>query len=1236
MKNHLAFCLFAAYTLPVSLLFCPARAQEVSFEHITVEDGLPANVVFSLLQDRYGFIWLGTSNGLVRYDGVNMTVFQHDPDNPDSPAFRIAYSLLEDSKGNLWIGSAYSGLFYLNRATERFTHYYHDPQDSTSLSADAIAFIHEDRRGDIWLVTGDLDYPNRLTHYLDRLDPETGIITRFRHNQDDPHSLGSDQVSYFQVSLINNIAFLEDSGGNVWVGTEGINSDGEITGGGLNRYDVETGTFTHYRHDSNSPHSLSHDRVRNLYEDSEGRLWIGTEGGGVNLLNPETESFTHFRHDPDDPNSLSSDVAAVVYEDRFGDLWIITDSGLDCLDTKTRTFTHYRHIPDDPTTPSHQMVLPFYEDEQDNLWIITHAHELNCFDRETKTFTRYAHDTSDPGSFNSGTSIRSYLVDRSDILWVGTHHAGLNKLDLTRPMFHHYWHNKDEINRVSDNYIQALYEAPSEPGIIWIGTGEGLDRLDRSTVKFTHYKHDPDNPGSIGEGSIRAVYEDKQGRFWVGSTSGGLCQMDRETGLFTCITHAGDDPTNVSLIDIWCITEDRQSKLWLGTTSRGLNVFDPETNTFTGYAHDPDDPGSLSSNEVLTVHEDSEGRMWIGTNDGGLNLFDRDTETFTAYSNLLSGPFCVTTIYEDREGRLWLGDHYAGLLLFDRETGTNTSYNIAQGLPSNAVRGIAEDDSGHLWIGTSGGLARFDPEEEVFYVYDDTKGIDFWRALKSKEGHIFFGTVSYGFFAFDPADIRGNPSPPQAAFTDFRLFDKKVQIGYNSPLRQHISLAEKITLTHSLNDLSIGYAGLHFSRPEEITYRYQLEGYEANWRDVGTSRTAIYPNLPPGDYTFRVQAASVDGIWSEEDASVLVTVLPPWWRTTWAYVLYSMFLIGAVVGAFRVQRSRIVRKEREIAQIREAELKAESAELRATSAELQAKASDAQARTLEVENERNRIEVEKARELEKAYKKLKTTQAQLIQSEKMASLGQLTAGIAHEIKNPLNFVNNFSEVNAEVAEELADLLAKYGHTLPEGIGEEMDDLLSSIKVNATHISKHGKRADSIVNSMMEHAREGGGQRLHVGLNPFVEENISLSHNSMLAQHPDLEVEIERNFDEAVGNLEMSPQEMGRALINVLNNAFDAVIRKKETAGESFEPTVRVETSKVDSGVEIRVRDNGPGIPADIKERIFEPFFTTKPTGSGTGLGLSLAYDIVTQGHGGTMTVDSTEGKGATFVIWLPG
>ena len=277
-------------------------------------------------------------------------------------------------------------------------------------------------------------------------------------------------------------------------------------------------------------------------------------------------------------------------------------------------------------------------------------------------------------------------------------------------------------------------------------------------------------------------------------------------------------------------------------------------------------------------------------------------------------------------------------------------------------------------------------------------------------------------------------------------------------------------------------------------------------------------------------------------------------------------------------------------------------------------------------SERNRIELENARELVKAYEKLKATQAQLIQQEKMASLGQLTAGIAHQIKNPLNFVNNFAELNKELAEELAEALDQ---------GEDVTNLLFDLKQNAAHIAKHGQRANGIIRSMLEHARTQTGERRATDINALLEQYLALAYHGMHAGQPEFTVELERDYDEAVGKVEVVPQEISRVFLNLLNNAFNAVHESAVRINGPYLPTVTVSTRQLAGQVEIRVCDNGPGIPAAIQEKIFEPFFTTKPAGTGTGLGLSLSYDIVTQGHGGTLTVESTEGEGATFVITLP-
>ncbi len=274
-------------------------------------------------------------------------------------------------------------------------------------------------------------------------------------------------------------------------------------------------------------------------------------------------------------------------------------------------------------------------------------------------------------------------------------------------------------------------------------------------------------------------------------------------------------------------------------------------------------------------------------------------------------------------------------------------------------------------------------------------------------------------------------------------------------------------------------------------------------------------------------------------------------------------------------------------------------------------------------------------ELAQSLDGLKAAQDQLIQSEKLASLGRLTAGIAHEIKNPLNFVNNFADLSIDLAEDIAGEINKHRERLPEEVATDLDEWLADLRMNTEKIHEHGQRADGIVKAMMAHARGGEGERRPTNVNGLVEEYVNLAYHGMRASTPEFNVTIEREYDEAVGAVEMMPLEVGRVFINLFKNAFDAVRERSASVQGSYAPTVTVATRRTDDHVEIQVADNGSGISEEIREKIFEPFFTTKPAGQGTGLGLSLSYDIVTQGHGGTMTVESEEGEGAAFVVTLP-
>lgn len=285
-------------------------------------------------------------------------------------------------------------------------------------------------------------------------------------------------------------------------------------------------------------------------------------------------------------------------------------------------------------------------------------------------------------------------------------------------------------------------------------------------------------------------------------------------------------------------------------------------------------------------------------------------------------------------------------------------------------------------------------------------------------------------------------------------------------------------------------------------------------------------------------------------------------------------------------------------------------------------------------SERNRAELEEQRSkgqllYRKLHADLASAQAKLVQQEKLASLGQLTAGIAHEIKNPLNFVNNFSEVNVELVDELVDELRE------AGLLDRFGDLIEDLRQNSDAVRKHGKRADSIVRTMMQHASGGTGERQPVEMNELVSEHIDLAYHGRRAQATEFNVTLERDLADDVGKVPLVPQAIGRVLLNLLGNAFDALQEYAQSIDGPFEPRVSVSTRRIGAKVEIRVSDNGPGMSEEVRKKIFEPFFTTKSTGSGTGLGLSLSYDIVTQGHGGTLDVESEPGQGATFVIGLP-
>ena len=521
--------------------------------------------------------------------------------------------------------------------------------------------------------------------------------------------------------------------------------------------------------------------------------------------------------------------------------------------------------------------------------------------------------------------------------------------------------------------------------------------------------------------------------------------------------------------------------------------------------------------------------------------------------------------------------------------------------------------TGTVWAGTNAGLVEIDPEElEVVRTVTRRDGLidnEVWyygSVRTDQAGRVYFGTAN-GLSVYDPALDRQNTIGPAL----------------------HLRRAAYSETAEGYNEVVLEYAATSFASEEAVRYRTRLVGYETAWSPPTPETKTRYTNLPavlfPRAYTFEVIAHNGEGVWSPAPLAYTFEVAPPWWLRWWAVALYVVGALVAAGGVARVQRVRLLREVQQRARIREAEHRAERAAAEHAAAE-------ARARALQAENERKEVELTKARELEQAYHELRMTQAQLVQSEKMASLGQLTAGIAHEIKNPLNFVNNFARLSIELVDELRDELTARDHL---GAGDAVDTTLDDLTTMAAKVAEHGERADRIVKSMLEHSGGSGGTFQEVDVNAFVEEYVNLAYHGMRAKHSDFNVELVRDYDEAAGTVEAVPQELGRVLINLLYNAFQAV-REHGVPGDGTQAArVTAGTRRDGTTVEISVGDSGPGVPEEIRERIFEPFFTTKPAGEGTGLGLSLSYDIVTQLHGGQLRLEPEREGGATFVIALP-
>jgi signal transduction histidine kinase/ligand-binding sensor domain-containing protein/DNA-binding response OmpR family regulator len=657
-----------------------SQNQSLKFEHIGTGEGLSQINVFCIMQDSRGFMWIGTRDGLNRYDGYKFTIYNHSFQDDNTISNNQIADLIEDSAGNIWVATL-SGLNKFERKTGRFVRYLHNKNNINSISSNATNKLALDSNGNLWIGT--------QKGGLDCLDPKTNSFRHFVHSDYDTNSISDNNVS----------AVFEDSRHNLWAGT---------LGGGLNLFNRKNNSFSKYRHGL-AANSISDDNVNCIFEDKDHRIWIGTHDHGFNLFDPLKGTFRRYEHKDKDPNSLSSNTVYSINMDETGKLWVGTENGgVSILDIEKDRFTNFQHDDIDKNSIEGNTIYSICRDRLNNMWLGAFSGGINLLKRNTKSFTHYRHSLS-PNSLSNNFVLDLY-EDVNKNLWVATDGGGVDMFNQENGTVKHYKQQPAGKNGICGNYVLTVDQ--DDEGNFWFGTwADGLSIFNPKTNVFKNFKHDPADPKSLSGNNIYALIHTRDKKTWIGTYNWGLNVYDKQSNTFKSFRFDVNDPRSLSSDRVYSLLEDKQGNLWIGTFDGGLDLFDHATSTFIRFQHD-ENANSLSNNTVPDLFEDHKGNIWISTL-AGLNLFDPKTrhfKTFTKKDGLPSD--IIYAVREDNNGKIWIGTNN-GLSEYDPGTNKFNNYTVEDGLQADEFKSHSAFKSreGKLYFGGINGFNTFVPEQ---------------------------------------------------------------------------------------------------------------------------------------------------------------------------------------------------------------------------------------------------------------------------------------------------------------------------------------------------------------------------------------------------------------------------------------------------------------------------------------------------------------------------------------------
>nr|WP_294898805.1 two-component regulator propeller domain-containing protein [uncultured Pedobacter sp.] len=792
------------------------------------------------------FLIFNAIDGIAQDESLNFT----NINSRDGLSSNNVNAMLKDRNGFMWFATE-DGLNKFDG--QHFTIYRHIATNINSLSSNEINDLYEDQKGTLWVVTaaGLMSYNQTTDSFIDYpSEHKNGIIS-----------------------------VTSDKDGKIWVAAYD----------GLTILNPETKQLEPLKIKSDFEKQILTIPLIKVFIDTRNRVWICSREGLYQYLDKKGTVTRFYPFDNSTDHTVQS-----IYEDEKGNLWLATNNGLSMMRSDGKGFVNYRYDPNDKNTINSNIVYAIAGDKNGEIWVGTEE-GLNIIDPTTKNVRRIERSSRNNYSLK-GKAVKSILIDKQGIYWVASYRSGVSKYDKNLAFFN--WVPSNHYDPLGLNAPLVTSFVQSDENSVYVGTdGGGLSLFDIPTRTFRHISLSKRKDDKLSILAMEKVGSD----IWIGTYLEGLFIYNTKTGSCKQIkSSSGSQSLNDN--NIFCVKKDSRGNVWVGTNGKGVTCYDLTAHKVEHFNNSETGKHKININGYIrSIEEDGKGNIWIGTVGSGIAIYNPttgDTRMVSEGSGELSSDN-VITIYCSKDGMVFIGSIGGGLTIYDNNANKFTTYSEQNGLANSIVYKILEDNSGKIWLSTNKGISSFDVETKKIKNYFYYNGIPrspfvMGAGLKFTDGRLFFGSTD-GFNYFNPAKLFTNKNVPLVVLTDLKIANQSIKPSEDGEIQKDISVAKEINLDYKQN-FSLSFVALNYTSPEENRYFYKLDNFDKDWNSVGSSNTAVYTNLDPGEYTFRVRASSDSGEWNSKETTIKIYVKPPFWLTYYAYALYFLIIAGTLWG----------------------------------------------------------------------------------------------------------------------------------------------------------------------------------------------------------------------------------------------------------------------------------------------------------------------------------------------------